>query len=182
MTTRKTSIDDTWHWEESSKYYSRQKQPEWGAKFEPDKPAANNGLKIYLAGPIAKTNLETTKNKFAGRKTALQALGFTVINPMEHHDPFELNNTLVSRDFWWVDRCDILVADITGCTQSASIGTCMEIARAYTVGKHIVLLRDPFISADADKDAYYHPFIWQCCHKICINPTEMIDYLKGLVQ
>ena len=134
---------------------------------------------VYLAGPIRGLTVKASRDWREWAACELRESGITCLDPLRAK-PWLKDDTLIldaypaqalgsgpailTRDFFDVRRCDLVLAYLSGAAQ-VSIGTVMEIASAYTLGKPIVLVLEkgdlhdhamliattPFITDDLDK-------------------------------
>lgn len=109
---------------------------------------------VYLAGPIGGCTYEgcTEWRKHVGFK--LRDMGLRPVSPMRskrflsgerciddrhYTHPLATPRGILARDFWDCNRCDVVLAVLTGVTK-VSIGTVMEIAWAYQAKIPVVLV------------------------------------------
>lgn len=141
-------------------------------------------MHVYLAGPIrGLTYGECTEwRDYATIKLA--EMGHTGVSPMRGKDylkeygklngdskgdgsydqfPMSSQQGLFRRDIFDVKTCDVLLANFEGATQ-LSIGTCMEIQRAYDLGKYVITVVQPGSLHD-------HAFIRQAS-SVCVETLD----------
>lgn len=137
-------------------------------------------MKIYLAGPIrGLTYEETTDWREDLRNELTPEDGFELLSPMRGKEylkgigplvgqgadggrsangayeafPMSTSQGLFRRDIYDVAHCDAVLAYLAG-AQAVSIGTVMEIQRAYDLGKYIVTVCE-------DGNIHDHAFVRQ---------------------
>ena len=126
-------------------------------------------MKVYLCGPMTG---ETYKQATEWRNDVaykLNVLGIDTINPLRGKAFLEVDGVLgntngrsplegaagiVTRDYWDVSRCDVLLVNFTG-AKIVSIGSCFEIAWAYQ-------RRIPIVIVMEESSVHDHCFIDIC--------------------
>ena len=118
---------------------------------------------IYLAGPIRGLTYDEATDWRAKATNVLRGYGHRTISPMrgkEHlkdfgplwgdaksgtFEEFPMSSAegVWGRDIFDVARCDALLANLEGATDM-SIGTVMELQRAYDCGKYSVVVLDRY--------------------------------------
>ena len=129
---------------------------------------------VYLAGPIAGLTYDEASSWHDEATNAAASLGYEVYSPMRGKESLEKTNEVLRidvstnagvipspfpRDAMDVRRCDVVVANLL-LSETASIGTMIELGMAYALGKFIVLVlpekaKSPFAGAGG----HYHPFL-----------------------
>lgn len=130
-------------------------------------------MKVYLAGPIRGLSYgETTEWREIAR-TRLNESGYTCFSPMRGKEylksmgpllgdggrgsfeefPMSSEKGIFRRDIFDVSQCDVVLANLEG-AGAISIGTCMEIQRAYDLGKYVLTVMEEGNPND-------HPFVRQ---------------------
>jgi nucleoside 2-deoxyribosyltransferase len=122
---------------------------------------------IYLCGPITGCSYEEVQNYYTQAQLDLGGHSMEVISPLrgkdylrnevklgKSYEDYHLSTMrgIVARDYFDVDRCDIVLANFLG-AKSISIGSVSEIARAHAKGKLIVL------AMEKEGNLHDHPFI-----------------------
>ena len=112
---------------------------------------------VYLAGPISGLLAEDAENWRDAASDWLWAHNIMVFSPMRHKEYLRgrgiLNGTyeeplatlagIVARDLKHdVPKCDAILANLLGATE-VSIGTIIEIALGYYIGKPIIIVIEP---------------------------------------
>lgn len=144
-------------------------------------------MKVYLAGPIdGLTHDETVGWRF-DVSNRLEDLGYTCFSPMRgkgylkdagvlygSYDAFPMSTAqgLFRRDCWDVSQADVVLANLDD-AKKVSIGSCMEIMRAYDLGKYIVTVMKP-------GDLHDHPFIRQASSVVVHNLDDAMHILAVL--
>jgi nucleoside 2-deoxyribosyltransferase len=145
-------------------------------------------MKIYTAHPITGLTYQEIMAYYNDITTYLKDLGFTVLCPMTAkgrlsntgvitpvgHDtlPISTNQAILGRDHWMVSQADIVLIDLTGATKP-SIGCCMELAFAYHMHKHTILVME-------DDNPNAHAFTLAAANIIFKTAREAEEYLKAL--
>ena len=127
---------------------------------------------------------------FDGKKAVLEQMGFEVLQPMTakgylrneiaykaygYDNPVSTNHAILRRDHWMVSQCDILLANLNLGTQRVSIGTVAELAWAYHMNKHtVVVMGGPNI--------HKHAFILDMADVIFPNMQEAQKYLSKVAR
>lgn len=108
--------------------------------------------KVYLAGPIAGHTFDSAqdwRSEFAAQMppsiicySPLRGKRYvgkpgTAINVDTYNHPLANDRSLMVRDFWDCQTADLIVAHLGDAT-APSLGTCMELAFAYTMHKPVV--------------------------------------------
>ena len=86
--------------------------------------------------------------------------------------PMSSAQGLFRRDIFDVQHCDVLLANFEGAT-ALSIGTCMEIQRAYDLGKYV-------ITVVAKGTIHDHAFIRQAS-SVCVESLEEALLIMGVL-
>ena len=146
-------------------------------------------MKIYTAGPISGLTYDEVSEYFNGTKSILESFGYTVLNPMSGKGelrtelkfkahgydgvPVATNNAIFGRDRWMVSQSDVIYANLMNCGDRISIGTCMELAWGFILGKHIVI-------AMQKDNIHQHAFVISSAHIIYETHEEAMNYLCKL--
>ena len=128
---------------------------------------------IYIAGPLFNTHERWYLERIA---ETLEAAGYQTFLP--HRDAgllgqvsLERRSTLFYTDLQALDRCDIVVALLTGPDQDS--GASAELGYAYAKGKPCFGVTDDF--------RWMNNFIWGLCHDgqhIVRSAEELVKALK----
>ena len=145
-------------------------------------------MKIYTAGPITGLSYEEVMIRYREQTSTLKAMGYTVLCPMVgknhlkdeksltsegYRHPTSTNRAIKGRDRWMVAQSDIILVDFTDSTK-ASIGSCMEMAWADALDKHV-------IAVIPEGNVHRHAFILECADVIFTEITEAYVYLENLI-
>lgn len=147
-------------------------------------------MKIYTAGPIAGLSYDQVMERYISQTKILKALGYHVICPMTgksflqdikefkghgYNDfPLSTDHAIKTRDRWMVGQADIVLADFTLGVTRVSIGTCMELAWADELKKHIIVVMQPI-------NIHQHCFIKECANVIYVDIRQAYLYLETLI-
>lgn len=145
--------------------------------------------KIYLIHPITGLGYEEVHNYYTDMSVLLEMYGYKVIHPMTgkgylrnerefkpggYTFPASTDHAIFSRDRWMVKTADVVYADLTG-AKGVSIGSVMELAIAFELGKHVIVVME-------DENPHHHAFVREASHVIFSDPKEGLDYLKKLAS
>lgn len=134
-------------------------------------------MKIYLAGAMTGTNFSDQiwwRAEFTNQlKDKVDLFGcdtkYHIFNPLFYYnlkDKIEKSDREVFEfDIHNLKKCDLVIANLN---KQDSIGTCMEVAIA----------RDndiPVIGLYEDKEKL-HPWLEECCIRVCDSMEELIEY------
>ena len=146
-------------------------------------------MKIYTAGPITGLSYDKVMDRYEKQVAILKSYGYDVVCPMTgkgylkyekalsstgYKHPTATNHAIKGRDMWMVRYTDIVLVDFTD-SEVASIGSCMEMAWASMLGKHIVIVLP-------DNNIHKHAFILECADVIFNNITDAYEYLESLIK
>lgn len=146
-------------------------------------------MKIYLVGPITGLSYSQVMDRYRAQFSLLKSYGYQPICPMVGKDylknervlhglgytnPTSTGRAIKGRDRWMVKQADILLADFTD-SEVASIGSCMELAWADILGKHV-------IAVIPEVNVHRHAFIIECANIIFTEMEEAYAYLKDLAE
>ena|ERR1039458_5132421 len=161
-------------------------------------------LRVYLGGPITGLNY---KGAVDWREGVAETLAETsphihCVSPMrlkKHLQDVEKlsahahasrhvlssGHTVVARDLFDVDRCDIILLNLKG-AEIVSIGTMVELGRASARGKFIIVIMgdDEFTSSDTPESAeikspHDHVFVTNLASVIVPDLDEAVRILEG---
>jgi len=147
-------------------------------------------VRVYLAGSIR----DGVPEDIAWRERAIKVLigdNCTILSPLagKHYNHETKMWTLygknisdgkyiVNADYWCVDRCDILLADLRSLAQGyASIGTMAEWGRS-TARSILRLVTVEPKQAGANAMFGLHPFIEQHAAKVFHEVDDMVDFAR----
>lgn len=146
---------------------------------------------VYLAGPIRGKTFDEANDWRVDTAAKLAAMGHRSSSPMRGKDylraygplnggentdgsypqfPLSSGHGLFMRDTFDVRRADVVLANLEGATQ-LSIGTCMEIQRAYDFGVYTIAVIEPGSIHD-------HAFIQQAASLVVPTLEAALEYLK----
>jgi nucleoside 2-deoxyribosyltransferase len=148
-------------------------------------------MRIYLAGPIRGKTFDEAVEWRDDAAAKLAAMGHVTMSPMRGKDylrdfgplnggentdgsypafPLSSGHGLFMRDTFDVQMADCVLANFEGATQ-LSIGTCMEIQRAYDLGKYVVTVVEPGSIHD-------HAFIQQASSLVVPTLEAALEYIR----
>jgi len=87
------------------------------------------------------------------------------IDPVSHNT----NKGIVRRDYFLLSQSDMIISNFS-LTKTPSIGVVTELAWAYQLKKHTIVIKK--------KNAFNSPFIDQCADIIVNDMEECFDYLN----
>lgn len=148
-------------------------------------------MKIYTAGPMAGLSYDQIMERYQSQTKILRALGYHVICPMTgksflnnveefkgvgyNDHPLATDHAIKTRDRWMVGQVDIVLADFTLGKERVSIGTCMELAWADELHKHVVVVME-------EDNIHQHCFITECASIVYPNIDDAYKYLETLIN
>ncbi len=146
-------------------------------------------MKIYLSRPFTSCRVGDIIGYYYNLSLALNLLGHEAIIPLtddfnnvnlqdhiigenEGHDPVahNTNKGIVRRDYFMLSQSDMLIADYSIPAKSNLFGMTMELAWAWQLRKHTIVIKD--------KDKFNSPFIDQCADVIVTTVSEALEYLN----
>lgn len=151
-------------------------------------------MKIYLAHPISGLSYEDVMGYYRAASSALRKAGYEVLCPMQGKDylrtetalraegyqnPISTNQAIVRRDHWMVEQADLVYVNLAG-SSKVSIGSLFELAWAYHLRKHVVLVMDP--AGGPSGDLYRHAFVLECADILFETHEEAMAYLVKLAR
>jgi nucleoside 2-deoxyribosyltransferase len=102
---------------------------------------------IYFAGPITDLTYDEANDWRAKWTHEYRELGLTALSPLRGKEHlrdkgvlagvFDEGDAAVERDCFDIRRSEIVLANFED-AERVSIGTCMEIAYAWSIGRHVV--------------------------------------------
>lgn len=146
-------------------------------------------MKIYLVGPITGLSYDQVMERYKHQFNLLKEYGYQPICPMVGKDylknervlhglgytePASTGRAIKGRDQWMVRQSDILLADFTD-SEVASIGSCMELAWADILGKHV-------IAVIPEVNIHRHAFVTECADIVFTKIEEAYAYLKSMAK
>ena len=146
-------------------------------------------MRIYVAGAISGGKVEDVKSYFTNMSKELSSYGFDVLSPMtgkgklrtsdtyramDYPDPIATNRAIIGRDRWMVGQADVIFCNLSGATR-VSIGSMMELAWAYELRKHIVLVMEK-------DNIHQHAFVKMVADIIFETSEEALEYLESLAK
>lgn len=145
---------------------------------------------IYCAHAMSGLKWEDVEHYYTNVKRDLDALGYFVLHPMcakselksgkfdpkaeATGNPVVNAHGITRRDHWMVRKSDIVFADLTGADEK-SIGTISEIATAYELGKHTIVVMEK-------NNIHSHAFMSEQADIIFEKYDEAIKYLGKLIK
>ena len=143
--------------------------------------------KIYLAGPISGQGYEGVVGRY---KELIEGLDdYDVLCPMQgkqylrtelefkahgyNQHPASTNHGIIERDHWMVSQADVVLADLTPAGGRVSIGTMMELAWAYHLGKHTIVVME-------EGNIHQHAFVLEAADMIFTALDDALSYLHDL--
>jgi len=150
-------------------------------------------LTVYCAGPITGGDYRSVLSYFERTKQALEGCGMDIValHPMvgrEHllrsdeaaesvvvdGGPICTPQAIFQRDRWMIRRSDVVYLNLAAADR-VSIGTCMELAIANTLGKHTVLVMP-------EGSCHRHAFVLAAADIIFNSEDGALDYLVVLAE
>lgn len=142
---------------------------------------------LYLAHPITGLSYDEVMDYYNVTESKLRYMGYETLCPMRgkqylrnerefrsdgYQHPVSTNHAIVERDAWMLAQSDIVLCDLTG-TESISIGCTMELAWAYWLRKHTILV----LSGD---NPHRHAFVLECADIVFETMQDALVYLSDL--
>lgn len=146
-------------------------------------------MKIYIAGSISGKDVSEVFIYFMEYRKLLKSWGYTVLNPMtakghlrtekifkakDYRHPISTNRAIIGRDRWMVGQADIVFVDLAD-AEHVSIGSVMEIAWAYELRKHIVVVIP-------ENNIHQHGMLLQAADIVFEKTEDALNYLKALAD
>ena len=147
-------------------------------------------LTVYCARPMSGLSFNVVNDYYHNIQTELTRIGYNVLHPMcgkaalkqegetlqpnGYVLPVSTNHAIFQRDRWMVRQADVIFANLIGAT-AVSIGTMMELAWGFEMGKHNVVALEK-------GNPHNHCFVAEAAHLTYPTYEEAIEYLKLLVQ
>jgi len=145
------------------------------------------GLKIYLAHPINGLSYDEVMKYYDDEGRMLTDWGYIALCPMTgksylrnekefrvhgYDNPTSTNHAIIERDRWMVEYSDIVFVNLENVV-SPSIGCTMELAWAFQLHKHTILV--------LKKDSpLYHAFMIEAADILFETTEEANKYLQDL--
>ena len=144
-------------------------------------------MKVYLAHPISSLSYDEVMSYYHHTQDLLSDYYEVLcpmvakqylkeekeLKPVGYVNPPSTGHAIVERDCWMVGNSDVVLVDLTG-SQMTSIGCIMELAWAYLLHKHtIVVYQNEF---------YNHAFIKEAADIVFSSLEEAVDYLIELAR
>ena len=139
-------------------------------------------MRIYLAGPITGLTFDAANDWRAAWTPAFVRAGHVVDSPLRHKEHLRPEGVLTStfdegrpalkRDLWDIDRADVVLVNLEGATETASIGTCCEIGYAYAFDKFIVVV--------SPRGVHNHLFINEMASIIVHDMHDAYSWINGM--
>jgi len=151
-------------------------------------------MKIYLAHPISGLSYEAVMAYYKAASRELRKDGYEVLCPMQgkeylrtetklraegYKNPISTNQAIVRRDHWMLEQADIVYVNLASSTQ-VSIGSLFELAWAYHLRKHVVLVMDP--QGGPSGEIYRHAFVLECADILFETHEEAMEYFMRLAR
>ena len=147
-------------------------------------------MKIYLAGPISGLSYDEVVSLYARKTEYFSGLGYEVLCPMTGKEylrneiefkahgfdefPSSTNHAIFERDKWMVERCDVILADLSNSGERVSIGTVMELGWASLLGKHSIVVLPK-------ENIHRHAFVLEAGDIIFETREDAFVYLSILI-
>ncbi len=146
-------------------------------------------MKIYTAGPMSGQTFNTIIEKYKLQTKILKLFGYEVLCPLTGKNlpekgsfagkgldsPESTCHAIKKRDRWMVGQADIILADFTVTNGKVSIGTCMELAWADELGKHVIVVMK-------EDNPHYHSFVLECADIVFPEIGDAYKYLESLIK
>lgn len=148
-------------------------------------------MKIYCSHPISGMSYQEVSKYYWNINRLLNPY-YTVLSPMTgkealrteiefraegYDNPVSTNRAIVGRDKWMVQQADVILVNLNNATERVSIGSVCEMAWAYHLGKHIILILDK-----EEENIHLHAFILEMADIIFQTSNEAIEYLINLTK
>ena len=137
--------------------------------------------KVYLAGPMSGLSIEQQGDWRIWCSRQLKIYGITSICPLrgnvDTNTTLSTNKGITSRDFFDVQSCDVILINLLKqyCANEISIGTCMEVAWAYSLRKPVVL------AIDDENSPYDHKMIHGCSTYEVNSLTHAVETINNIL-
>lgn len=146
-------------------------------------------MKIYIAGSISGKAVEEVQDYFREASTLLRAMGYEVLSPMtgkgklrtesvyrakDYRYPIATNRAIIGRDRWMVGQADIIYCNLYEAVH-ASIGSMMELAWAYELRKHSIVVM-------GEENIHQHAFVLQAADIVFPTTGDAEEYLADLIS
>ena len=145
-------------------------------------------MKIYCVKPISGESGDYVFKYYEIIRKTLSHIGYDVLTPLYgksklrtelefkahgyENDPLTTNHAIFGRDKFFVQQSDILFANFLGATR-VSIGSIMEIAIGYMLGKQIVTVMEK-------DNIHQHAFVLEASTIVFEDYEESLRYLKEI--
>jgi len=144
-------------------------------------------VKIYLAHPISFSNFAAVRGYFARAKNDLYlydvyypmiAKGYLReekdFKPSGYKQAISCDHAIIERDYWMVSISDVVFLNFSE-AERVSIGCMMELAWAYQLRKHTVVVMPA-------GNIHIHSFVKEAADIIFETYEEAIEYLVKLIE
>jgi nucleoside 2-deoxyribosyltransferase len=145
-------------------------------------------MKVYCGHQITGLSPREVFDYYDRVRKDLAGLGYHVLSPMTAKEQFDRadepefkstgytgtagDHAIVERDCWMVQQADIVFMNLLGMTR-ASIGCTSELAWAYLLRKHVVLVMEK-------ENIHQHAFIKEMADIVFETYERGVDYLRKL--
>lgn len=144
---------------------------------------------VYLAGPITGCSYDGATDWRDSAQDLLTSIGIESFSPMrgktyllnesnikDKYDEYYLStiDAIMCRDYFDCERADALLVNLLGATK-VSIGTCMEIAWAYSKHKPVVCIIEP------EGNIHSHGMLMKACPWKVNSLDEAILALRNVL-
>ncbi len=156
-------------------------------------------LVLYLAGPITGLGYsdaldwrEEVRTRLASSAPHVECVDpmrakqhlaeVESIGPHGHAGGLLNSHAVVARDMWDVDRCEVMLLNLTGARQ-ISIGSMVELGRASARGKFVIVVLSPEETgdaADAGRNPHDHLFVFELASMVAPSIDEALVVIESI--
>ncbi len=165
----------------------------------PERTANRRPLVLYLAGPITGLGYadaldwrDEVRTRLAVSAPHVECVdpmrakqhlaGIESIGPHGHAGGLLNSHAVVARDMWDVERCDVVLLNLTGARQ-ISIGSMVELGRASACGKFVIVVLSPEElgeEAYANRNPHDHLFVFELASMIAPSIAEALTVIESM--
>ena len=146
-------------------------------------------MKIYIAYPLTGRNFREVESYILDRVGTLNFFGYEVFHPLifkshlrkekslkagGYKHPLSCDHAIIERDFWMINHADIIYMNLLD-AEKVSIGCMMELAWAYQLRKHVVLIME-------EGNVHDHAFVREAADVLFDNEVDALNYLRKLIN
>lgn len=146
-------------------------------------------MKVYCVHPISGLSYQEVMEYYNSIEQFLNTIGYDVLCPMKGKDamrtevafrshgydntPISTNHAIFGRDQWMIRQSDIVFANLSG-AKNVSIGSCMELAWASMLGKHVIVVMEK-------ENIHVHTFVLEAADIIFEDLESAKNYMSRLI-